>query len=197
LQSIVNRCLRKSPADRFQSMTQVKDALLAATSGVLATFEAQQQTSIAMLPFANMSSDKEQEYFSDGLAEEIINILAQIPGLKVIARASTFAFRGKELEIREVAEVLDVHTILEGSARRAGSRIRITAQLISADGSHLLSQRFDREMADVFAMQDEIAGAIAAACDQSLRRSLRHTGSTRPTSALTMLCCGLATISTR
>jgi TolB-like protein len=150
-------------------MTQVKDALLAATSGVLTALPAQQQPSIAVLPFANMGADKENEYFSDGLAEEIINILGQIPGLKVIARTSTFAFRGKELDIRKIAEVLGVHTILEGSVRRAGSRIRVTAQLISAeDGSHLWSQRFDREMADVFAIQDEIAGAIAAALQPKL-----------------------------
>jgi|SRR5579862_887365 len=169
VQYIVTRCLRKSPADRFQSMTQVKDALLAATSGVLPALPAQQQSSIAVLPFANMSADKDNEYFSDGLAEEIINILAQVPGLKVIARTSTFAFRGKELDIRKIAEVLGVHTILEGSVRRAGSRIRVSSQLISADdGSHLWSQRYDREMADVFAIQDEIAGAIAAALQPKL-----------------------------
>ena len=85
-----------------------------------------------MLPFANMSADKENEYFSDGLAEEIINALAQIPGLKVIARTSAFAFRGKEQDIRKIAEALGVATILEGSVRRAGSRIRVTAQLINA-----------------------------------------------------------------
>jgi TolB-like protein/Tfp pilus assembly protein PilF len=115
-----------------------------------------------VLPFTNMSGDKEQEYFSDGLAEEIINALAQIPGLKVIARTSAFAFRGKELDIRRIAEALGVATILEGSVRRSGSRVRITAQLIAAaDGSHLWSQRYDREMADVFAVQDEVAAAIA------------------------------------
>ncbi len=116
-----------------------------------------------MLPFANMSGDKENEYFSDGLAEEIINVLAQVPGLKVTARTSAFAFRGKEQDIRGIAEALNVRTILEGSVRRAGSRIRVTAQLINAeDGYHLWSERYDREMTDVFAMQDEIAAAIAA-----------------------------------
>jgi TolB-like protein/Flp pilus assembly protein TadD len=116
-----------------------------------------------------MSGDKEQEYFSDGLAEEIINALAQIPRLKVIARTSAFAFRGKELDIRKIAEALGVATILEGSVRRAGSRVRITAQLITAaDGSHLWSQRYDREMADVFAVQDEVAAAIAGALHTKL-----------------------------
>ena len=120
--------------------------------------------SIAVLPFANMSDDKEQDYFSDGLAEEIINLLAQIPGLKVIARTSAFAFRGKEQDIRGIAEALGVSTVLEGSVRRSGSRIRATAQLINAaDGSHLWSERYDRELSDIFAVQDEISAAIAKA----------------------------------
>ena len=120
--------------------------------------------SIAVLPFANMSDAKEQEYFSDGLAEEIINLLAQIPGLKVIARTSAFAFRGKEQDIRAIAEALGVGTILEGSVRRSGNRIRVTAQLIAAvDGSHLWSERYDRELSDIFAVQDEISAAIAKA----------------------------------
>ena len=92
--------------------------------------------SIAVLPFANMSAEKDQEYFADGLAEEIINLLAQVSGLKVIARTSAFAFRGKEQDIRGIAEILGVRTILEGSVRRAGTRVRVTAQLINAaDGS--------------------------------------------------------------
>jgi TolB-like protein/Tfp pilus assembly protein PilF len=120
--------------------------------------------SIAVLPFANMSGDKEQEYFSDGLAEEIINALAQIDGLKVIARTSAFAFKGQNTDVRRIAETLGVANILEGSVRRAGNRIRVTAQLITAiDGSHLWSERYDRELADVFAVQDEISAAISAA----------------------------------
>src|SRR5208283_3049987 len=120
--------------------------------------------SVAVLPFANMSGDKEQEYFSDGLAEEIINLLAQIPGLKVIARTSAFAFRGKEQDTRAIAAALGVGAILEGSVRRSGERVRVTAQLISADdGTHLFAERYDRVMADVFALQDEIAAAITGA----------------------------------
>ena len=123
-----------------------------------------QAPSIAVLPFANISDNKEQDYFSDGLAEEIINQLAQISGLKVIARTSAFAFRGKEQDVRGIAETLGVSTILQGSVRRAGSRIRVTAQLINAaDGSHLWSERYDRELSDIFAVQDEISAAIAKA----------------------------------
>ncbi len=125
--------------------------------------------SIAVLPFANLSAEKDQEYFSDGLAEEIINLLAHVSGLRVIARTSAFAFRGKEQDIRAIAGTLGVNTILQGSVRRSGSRIRATAQLIdAADSSHLWSQRYDREMTDVFAIQDEIAAAIAEQLKLSL-----------------------------
>jgi serine/threonine protein kinase/Tfp pilus assembly protein PilF len=169
LQSILARCLRKSPAERFQSMVQVKDALLNAISGVSSPGAAiagvgPLPPSIAVLPFANLSADKENEYFSDGLAEEILNLLTKIPGLKVIARTSSFAFRGKEQDITKIAEALRVGTILEGSVRRAGNRLRVTTQLINAvDGTHLWSERYDRDMTDVFAIQDEIAQAISEA----------------------------------
>jgi TolB-like protein/Tfp pilus assembly protein PilF len=119
---------------------------------------------IAVLPFANMSTDQDQEYFSDGLAEEIINLLAQIPGLRVIARTSAFAFRGKEQDIRGIADALGVTHVIEGSVRRAGNRLRITAQLIHAgDGTHLWSERYDRELSDIFSVQDEISTAIVGA----------------------------------
>ncbi|MEP7311183.1 MAG: TIR domain-containing protein [Pseudomonadota bacterium] len=125
--------------------------------------------SIAVLPFANLSGDKEQEYFSDGLAEEIINALAKTPGLKVIARSSAFAFRGQQTDVRLIAETLGVAHVLEGSVRRAGNRIRVTAQLIAAsDGTQLWSERYDRELADVFAVQDDIATAITAALQVKL-----------------------------
>jgi eukaryotic-like serine/threonine-protein kinase len=157
--AIVARCLRKLPTHRFQSMSEVRAALEQTSATASA-----KSPSIAVLPFANMSADKENEYFSDGLAEEILNLLAKIPGLKVIARTSSFAFRGKEQDITQIAEALRVQTILEGSVRRAGNRIRVTAQLINAaDGTHLWSERYDRDMADVFAIQDEIAQAISEA----------------------------------
>lgn len=160
LRDIVARCLRKSRNDRFQSARDLRAALESASLAKAPD----DRPSIAVLPFSNMSRDEDNEYFSDGLSEEIINVLAQIPGLKVIARTSAFAFRGKEQDIRKIAEALGVRTVLEGSVRRSGNRIRVTAQLITAeDGSHLWSERYDREMADVFALQDEIAAAIAAA----------------------------------
>jgi serine/threonine-protein kinase len=155
---IVARCLRKTPTERFQSAADLQAALAGETALSAA------QPSIAVLPFANMSRDADDEYFSDGLAEEIINALAQMPGLKVIARTSAFAFKGKNEDIRRIADALGVTTVLEGSVRRAGSRIRVTAQLIEArNGTHLWSQRYDRELADVFAVQDEISAAIAGA----------------------------------
>ena len=124
-----------------------------------------------------MSRDPDDEYFSDGLAEELINLLAHVPDLKVTARTSSFAFRGKEQDIRRIAESLGVGTILEGSVRRAGTRIRVTAQLINAeDGYHLWSERYDRELTDVFAIQDDIAQAIAGALQLKLvAKADRHT----------------------
>jgi TolB-like protein/Flp pilus assembly protein TadD len=120
--------------------------------------------SVAVLPFANLSADKEQEYFSDGLAEEVITLLSQVAGLKVIARTSSFAFRGKDDDVRRIAAALDVTHVLEGSVRRAGARVRVTTQLVAAaDGRQVWSERYDREMSDIFAVQDEIATAIAGA----------------------------------
>jgi TolB-like protein/Flp pilus assembly protein TadD len=119
------------------------------------------ERSIAVLPFVNMSSDAEQEYFSDGLTEELLNLLAKIPELRVIARTSSFAFKGTDLDIEAVAGKLQVAHVLEGSVRRSGNRVRITAQLIRAsDSSHLWSETFDRTLEDIFAVQDEIAAAV-------------------------------------
>ena len=120
--------------------------------------------SVAVLPFSNMSADKEQAYFCDGMAEEIINALAKIEGLRVAARTSSFAFKGKHEDIREIGKKLNVDKILEGSVRKSGKRLRITAQLINIeDGYHLWSERYDRELEDVFEIQDEISRAIVAA----------------------------------
>ena len=124
-----------------------------------------------------MSRDPDDDYFSDGLAEELINLLAHVPSLKVTARTSSFAFRGKEQDIRSIAEALGVGSILEGSVRRAGSRIRVTAQLINAeDGYHVWSERYDRELNDVFAIQDDIAQAISGALQRTLvTKPAKHT----------------------
>ena len=120
--------------------------------------------SIAVLPLVNLSSDKEQEYFSDGLSEELLNLLARVPGLRVAARTSAFAFKGKNEDVSEIAQKLRVATILEGSVRKAGDQIRITTQLINAsDGYHLWSETYDRKLTDVFAVQDEIAQSVVAA----------------------------------
>jgi TolB-like protein len=115
-----------------------------------------------VLAFANLSDDKSNEYFSDGISEELLNVLAKIPGLKVSARTSAFYFKGKQVPIPEIAQKLGVAYVVEGSVRKSGSRVRITAQLIkAADGFHVWSENFDRELKDIFAVQDEIAGLIA------------------------------------
>jgi serine/threonine-protein kinase len=156
IQSVISRCLRKQAPDRFQSAAELGAALEKAARG-----RAERVPSLAVLPFANLSADKDNEYFSDGLAEEILNALTQLPGLRVIARTSAFAFRGRENAIAEIGEKLQVSSVLHGSVRRAGNRIRVGAQLIDvADESQLWSERYDREMRDVFDIQDEIAQAI-------------------------------------
>jgi len=127
--------------------------------------------SIAVLPFVNMSTDLENEYFSDGITEEIINALTTVKGLKVIARTSSFAFKNKNIDVRTIGSQLGVSTILEGSVRKAQNRVRITAQLISTnDGTHFWSKNFDRELEDIFALQDEVSLLIA----DKLREHLGH-----------------------
>ena len=135
--------------------------------------------SIAVLPFVNMSGDPENEYFSDGIAEEILNLLVKLPQLRVASRTSSFKFKGEKVDIPEVAQKLGVNTLLEGSVRRAGDRVRITAQLIEVGtDSHLWSETYDREMRDVFAIQDDIARSIVAALEVKLtprdRRALQY-----------------------
>jgi TolB-like protein/tetratricopeptide (TPR) repeat protein len=131
--------------------------------------EEPEPSSIAVLPFVNMSSDKEQEYFSDGLSEEILNLLVQNPQLRVIARTSSFSFKGKDITVSDVAKELNVTHVLEGSVRNSGSKLRITAQLIrTSDSSHLWSHTYDKEITDVFAVQDEIAKAVVAAMEVTL-----------------------------
>ena len=135
---------------------------------------------IAVLPFVNMSSDQEQEYFSDGITEEILNRLAGIRELQVAARTSAFSFKGQNQDVREIARLLGVNNILEGSVRKAGDQVRITAQLIRADdGFHLWSEAYDRKLENIFAIQDDIASQIAGALQVSLGISAPQ--STRPT----------------
>jgi adenylate cyclase len=140
--------------------------------------------SIAVLPFLNLSNDPENEYFSDGMSEELLNLLCKLPQLTVASRTSSFSFKGKSVDMGTVAEQLGVDVILEGSVRRSGERVRITAQLIDGHSDrHLWSENYDRELKDVFAVQDEIAKAIAKALELSLspaqQRSIRKLASTQ------------------
>jgi len=137
--------------------------------------------SIAVLPFVDMSQTKDQEYFSDGIAEELLNLLAKVPELHVAARTSAFSFKGKNVEIPEIAERLHVAHVLEGSVRKSGNKVRITAQLVRAtDGFHLWSETYDREMTDIFSVQDEIAGAVVAQLKVALLGSAPKTRKFNP-----------------
>src|SRR5262249_49139141 len=119
--------------------------------------------SVAVLPFVNMSGDPEQEYFSDGITEDIITDLSKVSALKVLSRNTVFTFKGKSVDVAEIARQLKVGHLLEGSVRKAAGRVRITAQLIDADDSHVWAERYDRDLSDIFALQDEISEAIVAA----------------------------------
>jgi serine/threonine protein kinase/tetratricopeptide (TPR) repeat protein len=153
----IARCLEKKAAARFATMAELRTALERKPAGTV-----DQTPSVAVLPFQNLSTDPDNEFFSDGLAEEILNALAQIDGLRVAARTSAFSFKGKQTDIAEIGSRLKVATVLEGSVRRSASRIRVTAQLIDVTtGFQRWSERYDREMADIFDVQDEIARAIA------------------------------------
>jgi len=141
--------------------------------------------SIAVLPFVNMSTDADNEFFSDGIAEEILNVLASIPDLKVAARTSAFAYKGTNTNISRIANELGVTHILEGSVRKAGNQVRVTAQLIKADdGFHLWSANYDRELTNIFAIQDEIAGSIAAALKVSLKLASGSAGNLTGTKSI-------------
>jgi serine/threonine-protein kinase len=156
--AILTRCMAKEPAQRFQSMAELRTAL----KQVSTAKSAEQMPSIAVLPFANLSAEKENEYFSDGLAEEILIALSQVEGLRVAARSSSFSFKDRPTEMSEIASKLHVANILEGSVRRAGNRVRVTIQLVDArNGFQLWSERYDRQMEDIFEVQDEISRAIA------------------------------------
>ena len=155
--------------------------LAASTETISDAAAAAPERSIAVLPFVNMSADEENEYFSDGLSEELLNLLAKIPDLKVAARTSAFRFKKSDADINEIAMQLNVAHVLEGSVRKSGDRIRITAQLINAaNGYHLWSNTWDRTLIDVFAIQDEIAAAVVDALKVSLLGELPRTRVTNP-----------------
>ncbi len=182
---VLGRCLRKDRAERFQSAAELRGALLdclapRATSGAAAA-AAFASPSVAVLPFTRMTGAVEDDYLCEGLAEEIINALTGIPGLKVIARTSAFAVARMGLDIREAGAKLGAGHILEGSVRREGVRVRVSAQLVRAsDGSHVWSERYDRELTDVLALEDEIAAAIA----ERLRVQLAGDSPRRPLRAV-------------
>jgi len=147
--------------DPRRDVAMVESAVKTAVDQAEKQGQGQTDHSLAVLPFVNMSSDPEQEYFSDGLSEELLNLLAQIPELRVAARTSSFSFKGEKIEIPVVAERLQVSYVLEGSVRKSADKVRITAQLIRGrDGYHLWSATYDRTLSDIFAVQDEIAGAV-------------------------------------
>ena len=178
LDRIVLRALAPVPADRFPSAAAFAEALRAGHPWIHRATERQQtprgvEPSVAVLPFANLSPSPDHEFFADGMTDELINALAKVPGLHVVSRTSCFAFKGRPEDAREIGRRLQVRTVLEGSVRRAGQRLRVSTQLINvADGFLLWSESFDRETEDIFAIQDEIARAIGGA----LRVRLLHPG---------------------
>jgi TolB-like protein/Tfp pilus assembly protein PilF len=175
LARIIERCLEKSPRERFQTALDVANEL----RGLKRTLErwvappsrpaSDTVASIAVLPFVNRSASTDDEYFSDGLADELLNVLARIKGLRVTARTSSFHFKGKDTTIAEIGRVLNVATVLEGSVRKAGTRVRISVQLVKvSDSSHLWSETYDRTLDDIFAVQDDVAQSVV----KELRTSL-------------------------
>jgi serine/threonine protein kinase/tetratricopeptide (TPR) repeat protein len=175
LSQVILKCMQKEKGKRIQSVEEVFSELGSIERGITTTgrilsekkpettriSEIEWKNSIAVLPFADMSPQRDQEYFCDGLAETLINALTSIKDLRVVARTSAFSFKGKDQDVREIGKKLNVNAVLEGSVQKADNRIRITAQLINVeDGYHIWSERYDRELFDVFAIQDEIGLAI-------------------------------------
>ncbi|MDH3291608.1 MAG: protein kinase [Gemmatimonadota bacterium] len=179
LEAAIATALAVDPNNRFATTTEFvtalqpeKESWATADTGPPST---PSPRSIAVLPFTNMSADREYEYFGDGIAEEITNALTKVQAIRVASRTSAFAFKGKEQDIRRIGRQLGVATVLEGSVRKAGSRLRVTAQLIDVDdGYHIWSERYDREVEDVFAIQDEIADRIVEALEVVLTEDQRQ-----------------------
>ena len=165
---LIQRCLEKDPGDRFQSVADLRFAIESISDAQPAASKAEAK-SIAVLPFSNIGADADNQFFSDGLAEELINALSRLSGLHVASRTSAFRFRGGDVDVRDIGRQLQVTTVLEGSVRRSGNRLRVTAQLVNiADGYHVWSERYDREMADVFEIQDDIVASIVKALAPAL-----------------------------
>ena len=189
LERLVRRCLSKRPEERFHSARDLVFALEAigtpATPGAATPAAAHAPRSIAVLPFADMSPQHDQEYFCDGLAEEVIVALARVQGLRVVSRTSSFRLRDSGLDLPAIGERLGVAHVLEGGVRRAGDRLRVTVQLVDArDGYHIWSDRFDRDLKDVFAIQEEIADRVARALRAVMTEADRDVLQRRRTSSL-------------
>jgi serine/threonine protein kinase/Tfp pilus assembly protein PilF len=184
LEKAVTKALEKDPNDRPQNMQEIVDSLRTIRKKLKAEPGSKpvkrKKPSIAILPFLNMSADPENEYFSDGLSEDLINALTRITELHVVARTSSFSFKGEKVDIREIGRKLGVDHLLEGSVRKVGDRVRITAQLIKVeDGYHLWSERYDRRLEDVFAIQDEITEKITEKLKVALAVSVKAVGEPR------------------
>jgi adenylate cyclase len=165
---------------------RVRDAAAAVKSSAAPALLLPDKPSIAVLPFANMSGDPEQEYFADGMVEEIITALSRIRQIFVIARNSTFTYKGQAINVKQVGRELGVRYILEGSVRKGGNRVRITAQLIEAEtGAHLWADRFDGSMEDVFDLQDQVATSVAGVIEPALQAAETRRATARPTNDLT------------
>ena len=161
LSGVVSRALHKSQSQRYRAVTDLLGELRTDTEATTPSTRQSDTPSIAVLPFADMSPEKDQDYFCEGMAEELIDALTKLRGLRVAARTSSFHFKGKNLQMAEIGRTLNVRTLLEGSVRKAGNRLRVTAQLVNAtDGYHVWSERYDRDLDDVFAVQDEIAQSV-------------------------------------
>ncbi len=186
LEAISDKLLEKSSAHRYQTAAGVLSDLHRLAEDRLSGSGRQGcQPSIAVLPFANLSGDPEQEYFCDGMAEEIINALTHVKGLRVVARTSCFAFKGKHEDVRDIGRKLNVDHVLEGSIRKSGSRVRVTGQLVKiSDGFQLWSDKFERDLIDVFEVQDEISIAIVEKLKVRLLGGEREQIVMRPTENL-------------
>jgi serine/threonine-protein kinase len=181
LDRIVLQALQKTPKDRQQSARELMDQLQGVSSGARSLDELLRDSgspeSIAVLPFVNVQSDPDSDYFSDGLTEELINALSRVPNLRVVSRTSAFEFKGKSQNISTIAQQLKVRAVVEGSVRKYRDTLRVTAHLVSADNGYCLwSEKFDRTMNDVFAIQDEIAESVAQALEVRLAPSTRPGG---------------------
>ena len=185
LDRLVARCLEKVPANRFQSARDLAFALAAFVPGGPAGPDRPRSASVAVLPFVNLSADPENEYFADGITEDVIAHLAKVRSLKVISRTSVMAFKKRDRSLREIGEKLGASTLLEGSVRRAGNRVRIVAQLIdAASDEHLWAETYDRDLTDIFAIQTDVALQIASALRAELSSDERARVRRQPTADL-------------